>query len=83
MRLTPIGTFLRRYRISRQIILYDMARACGWGSAYLSGIETGDNPCPADLEERILSRYTMTAEEAERLHQAAEMTRQGIEILNW
>lgn len=80
MRLTEFGKFIRKYRISKGLILKQMADALGVGSAFLSGIETGSKPLPIDIEKKIASLFPFTKEEKQSLYQAADKTRKQVTI---
>ena len=55
--LSEYGKILRHYRLDNQIILATMAKDLGLSSAYLSSIETGARPVPADLTEKLAQKY--------------------------
>ena len=80
MRLTEFGKFIRKYRISKGLILKQMADALGVGSAFLSGIETGSKPLPINIEKKIASLFPFTKEEKQSLYQAADKTRKQVTI---
>lgn len=53
MALDKFGRLLRDIRITRSLLLYDMARDLGMSSADLSSIETGKKPIPKDLFQKF------------------------------
>lgn len=52
------GKFLRAYRIQAGLLLYDMAKDLGVGSAFLSGCETGRHPIPEEWKEKLPELYS-------------------------
>lgn len=78
MQLTEFGRFIRKYRISKGLILKQMADALGVGSAFLSGLETGSKPLPINIEKKIASLFPFTKEEKQSLYQAADKTRKHV-----
>lgn len=59
MALDKFGSLLRDIRITRSLLLYDMARDLGMNSADLSGIETGKKPIPKDFISKIQELYSI------------------------
>lgn len=51
--MTPFGKAVRHLRIEREMLLGSMADALGVSSSYLSQIECGKKPIPADFPDRI------------------------------
>lgn len=59
MALDKFGSLLRDIRITRSLLLYDMARDLGISSAELSGIETGRKPIPENFISKIQEHYSV------------------------
>lgn len=55
--LTNLGKKLRRYRIDKGLLLFDMARDLNIGCAKLSGVETGRRPASKELIEQMRRTY--------------------------
>lgn len=72
--LTPLGNFLRRYRIKHSIFLIDMAHKLEYSCSDLSGMEHYRNgeprfPIPDDLYGRLIQHYEFTENELSELKQ--------------
>lgn len=65
--LTELGKTIRKIRISRSELLYDMARKMGYGSAFLSGIENGKE-IPGDFKEKLFSSYDLNEKEIKEIN---------------
>lgn len=74
MALTPLGKALRWLRIDKDMNLVGMADALGVGAAFLSSIETGRKPAPADLVTRLATALRLSREDAQRLQDAADQS---------
>ena len=57
MVLDRFGKLLRDIRITRSLLLYDMAKDLGMTSAELSGIECGRKPIPTDFIFKLQTHY--------------------------
>lgn len=58
--LTPLGRALRILRIERGWRAKQMAAGIGVSGAFLSAVETGRKPVPADLVERVIRWGSLT-----------------------
>ncbi|GMO51826.1 MAG: hypothetical protein Pg6C_16820 [Treponemataceae bacterium] len=76
MEMTVFGHFIRRIRIDRGELLYDMARKLGVGPAYLSGVEFGKRKIPDGWEEKIARIYGLSEGERAGLFGAAAIMRE-------
>lgn len=65
--LTPFGVCLREIRTQKKLLLYDMARALGVGSAELCSYEVGKKRIPPGLFGRIINTYKLTSKEKQNL----------------
>ena len=54
---TPIGKYLRKYRIDAGLNLKEMAEKIGISSAYLSSIEIGKKRCSDDFLNTLMVHY--------------------------
>lgn len=67
---TPLGKFLRKVRIDRDQVLYDMAEELEVSSAQLSAIELGKRSIAEKVKQRLITLYSQFAsgeEEVARL----------------
>lgn len=55
--LTELGKELRKLRIDRGLTMMDMAKAMGYSTAMLSGIETNRKRVPEDFINRLERSY--------------------------
>lgn len=78
--LTPFGKELRKLRIENDWKLKDMAAGIGVSPSFLSAVETGDKPIPADLPARIASWARLSKESTENLQQAAVLSAKTISM---
>lgn len=71
MKLHPFGQVVRRLRRERDVVLYDMAKRLGLGSAELSSIEMGYKLATPAVISGISKMLCLTSAEAEELAVAA------------
>lgn len=77
---TSYGKELRRIRITRDLLLKDMANCLEITSAYLSSIENGKRKIPVGLTKKIESIYSLSEDERNSLQKAEDETRESIEF---
>lgn len=77
---TEFGKVLRKLRIDRGEILKTMAEKLGMTSSYLSAIECGKRNIPADLTDKLVSIYDLSAEEQQELSKARDLSIKSIEL---
>lgn len=70
--LTEFGKALRIIRIGTQELLKNMADKLNVSSAYLSAVETGKRRIPSEWVDKIVEVYSLNAEDANALRQAAD-----------
>lgn len=70
--LTNVGKFLRKFRIDEDMVLGEMAKDLGIGSAHLSGIEHGRYELDAELVERIKQHYNFKSWDRIEIDRAVE-----------
>ncbi|WP_273783653.1 helix-turn-helix transcriptional regulator [Bartonella sp. AU15XJBT] len=75
--LTPFGKTLRKIRLDRTERLLDMADKLGVSIAFLSSVEIGKKPIPADMEEKIIEKYALDEETASILRREANICRKN------
>lgn len=74
MKLTEFGTVFREIRTQRKLRLVDVANRIDVSPAFISSVETGRKPVPADLPERIQEAFKLPKADFYRLKQAADRT---------
>ncbi len=78
--LTSLGKFLRKLRIDRGEVLFDMAKRLGVSSAFLSAVENGNKRMPSNWNELIPSLYSLSAPAMDELTSAIAESEKGIAI---
>jgi transcriptional regulator with XRE-family HTH domain len=78
--LTEFGERCRSLRMSRDILMADQARAMGVSSAFLSAVETGAKPIPADHVDRMVHSLKLTVDEHAALRQAADASAKLVKV---
>ncbi|MCL2017284.1 MAG: helix-turn-helix domain-containing protein [Alphaproteobacteria bacterium] len=73
---TELGKWLKIFRLSEGIRLYDMAKKIGVSSAFLSAIETGNKTTPVSFFDRLTSVYNLSSEQKSELMQKIVETRE-------
>ncbi len=77
---TDLGKRLRKIRIDAEETLGDMAHNLGITSSYLSAIEKGKRPAPANFVKAVASLYELASPEREALSVAADKTLRNVRI---
>lgn len=72
--LTGFGVLLRKHRLDRGETLFEMARAVGVSSSFLSAVETGQKRAPDDLVDRLVKHLNLDLVDALELREAAQQT---------
>jgi len=78
--ITDFGKVLRKLRIDNGEVLRDMAIKLNISSAYLSAIEVGKRPVPAQMIENLQIMYSLTDESVEQLRNAADTSMKSINL---
>ena len=78
--VTELGKELRKIRIDRDERLLDMAGRLKKSSAFVSAVEVGKKPPPAEFEEQIIKSYQLAQDLAERLRVVADRARKAFTI---
>lgn len=73
---TEFGKWLRTFRISIGIRLYDMSKTLNLSSSFISAVETGKKNIPLDFVEKIINSYALSEEQIVSLKNAAKLTRE-------
>ncbi len=80
MKLTELGKELRKIRLDRHEVLFDMAGKIGISTAMLSAVETGSKPAPEAFVSRLASCYEEIAQEQERFEELADLTKTQVKL---
>lgn len=78
--ITEFGKALRKLRIDRGEILKTMAENLDMTASYLSAIECGKRSIPADLIDKLVPIYDLSAEEQQELSKARDLSIKSIEL---
>lgn len=77
---TTLGKELKKIRLQRDQVLYDMAQAIGMSSAMLSSIETGKKPAPEGFIDRLGLQYEEIASQKEQFYFLADLTKNQVKL---
>lgn len=80
--LTEFGKEIRKIRIDKGLRLLDLAERISMSSAFVSAVETGRKPVPADYPAMVGAAMGLSVEETQRLERAADQDRSQISIGN-
>lgn len=75
---TELGQWLKIFRLSNAIRLYDMAGKMGVSSAFLSAIETGKKMAPTNFFDKLVDSYQLSKEQQDKLMTAIVNTRERL-----
>ena len=78
--LTPLGKWLRAFRIDNDLLLKDMAETLGLSSAHLSGIETGRKPVPHNFMNRVLEAFDLDEDQEGKFETAIDESREDFKL---
>lgn len=78
--VSDLGKFLRKLRLERSEILFDMAQRMNCSSAFISAIELGKRPMPIDFQQKLIRIYDLTEEQQEEFQHAIDQTAKNITI---
>lgn len=73
---TEFGKWLKMFRITLGIRLYDMGKTLGLSSSFLSSIETGKKNIPFDFVDKLKASYNFSDSQLDSLEQAVQKTRE-------
>ncbi len=77
---TKFGKELRKLRIDKDENINTMAKKLGISISYLSAIEAGNRKIPADMVEKIITKYNLDEERSEIIRQAEVESSTTIDI---
>lgn len=72
--ITPYGAFIRKYRISHFVGLDQFVANLGMSKNYLLDLEIGNEPLPADFEEKLVDAVNFDDVSRINLHAAIALT---------
>ena len=78
--LTAFGKEIRKIRLDRGELLKTMADKLGMKSSYLSSIEHGKKAIPKSFISSLMRLYDLSDSELKNLQEAADLSRQYINI---
>lgn len=78
--LTQYGRAVRKLRIDANMTAREMAKKVGLTASFLSAVETGRKPVPADLVTKVAAALNLSEEEKTKLRQAAEKSKKEFRI---
>lgn len=78
--MTDFGKFLRKLRIDRGEVLYDMAQKLKVSSAFLSAIENGNKSAPVGLVPKISESYSLDSKQTAELQYLADLTAKQVRL---
>lgn len=73
---TEFGKWLKMFRISIGVRLYDMSETIGVSPSFISAVESGKKNIPLDFVDKIKARYILTPMQEETLDEAVRTTRE-------
>lgn len=73
---TEFGKWLKMFRISIGVRLYDMSETIGVSPSFVSAVESGKKNIPLDFVDKIKARYILTPMQEETLDEAVKATRE-------
>ena len=78
--LTPFGLALRKVRLDRNLRLVDLAEQLDQSTSFISAIETGRKPIPANYVDLICAALRLPPVERSLLNSAADQTRSEVKV---
>jgi transcriptional regulator with XRE-family HTH domain len=77
---TELGKELRKLRIDHEERLLDMSEKLGKSSAFVSAVERGAKPPPADFENLVIKAYRLADDAAAAIRRAADRSRKAFTL---
>ena len=78
--VTALGKYLRKLRIDKGEVLFDMARKLNVSPSFLSAVENGNKRMPPKWNEFLPSLYSLSASDMEEFTAAIAESESGIAI---
>lgn len=78
MNYTPFGEYFKILRIKHKEILADATKYLGVSAAFISSVETGKKPVPANWFEKISNHFNLKEKEKVELLKAIDETKDYI-----
>ena len=80
MKYTEFGEMFRILRLKHREVLADARDFLNVSSAFISAVECGKKPAPEGWLDKIVQHYGLNEEEARKLAESIEMSKQTIKI---
>lgn len=80
MKYTPFGEFFKILRIKHKEVLLNASNFLGVSSAYVSAVECGKRPIPAEWREKIISHYALSTKDIADLDESIEKSKTTLEM---
>ena len=77
---TEVGRFLRKLRIDKGEILFDMASKMECSTAFISALELGKRQVTRDFRDRLCKVYELTSDQIAEFDNAIARSRGKVEI---
>jgi transcriptional regulator with XRE-family HTH domain len=78
--ITPFGIATRKLRLDKGLRLLDLAEKLNLSSSFISAVETGKKPIPADYVDAVIKAMSLTTAEAGELQKAADRSKTVIDV---
>lgn len=78
--MTPFGEVVRRLRAERCLLLADLAQSLEVSPAFLSAIETGRKPIPAQMPTRVARVMSLSRVDTAALKAAADSSQRVVRL---
>jgi transcriptional regulator with XRE-family HTH domain len=78
--LTEFGKEMRKIRLDLGITLFEMAQKTGVSSSFLSAVETGKKPVPADYVDVLSEKFDLVKQAKAHFMVLADKTRREVRI---
>jgi len=73
--LTQFGKLVRKYRIDRDVKLYELADALGKTSSYISAVENGKKRITNSLVSGVIDYFKLVGDAKSQMEEAASLSR--------
>ena len=78
--MSPLGEWLRKYRLENRITLREMSRRIGVSAAFLSAVEIGNKAVTERILNDIISVFGFEEDKAHELRLAADRSRNSVRV---
>ena len=77
---TELGKFLRKIRVDNDEHMKEMSEKLGISIAYLSTVENGNKPMPAEWQSKLTKIYSLNLQQQKELSNAIALSEKSIAI---